>query len=120
MSILFFTIIKVKRIIVVIIIHSGGAHFVVVHVSVVVRVVVLGFRIRVVKIAARLPPHHNISLSGDLCVNDETLFSPKKVSKIGVSHHNEDDKNEHVDSHVFFFSHAQKKHRGKSDFEREE
>jgi hypothetical protein len=121
MSILFFTIIKVKRIIVIIIIiHSGGTHFVVVHVSVVVRVVVLGFRIRVVKIAARLPPHHNISLSGDLCVNDETLFSPKKVSKIGVSHHNEDDKNEHVDSHVFFFSHAQKKHRGKSDFEREE
>jgi dihydroorotase-like cyclic amidohydrolase len=70
MSILFFTIIKVKRIIVVIIIHSGGAHFVVVHVSVVVRVVVLGFRIRVVKIAARLPPHH-LYLSLE---NDETLF----------------------------------------------
>ena len=47
------------------------------------------------------------------------LFSPKKVSKIGVLHHNEDDKNEHVDSHVFFFSHAQKKHRGVA-FEREE
>ena len=46
------------------------------------------------------------------------LSSPKKVSKIGVLHHNEDDKNEHVDSHVFFFSHAQR-HRG-VDFEREE
>tara|TARA_B100000475_G_scaffold109209_1_gene79757 strand:- start:798 stop:1001 length:204 start_codon:yes stop_codon:yes gene_type:complete len=57
MSILFFTIVKVKRIIV-IIIHSG-THFVVVqNVSVVVQVFVLGFRIRVVKIAARLPPHH--------------------------------------------------------------
>tara|TARA_B110000459_G_scaffold2632_1_gene2997 strand:- start:5879 stop:6232 length:354 start_codon:yes stop_codon:yes gene_type:complete len=117
MSILFFTIIKVKRIIVVIIIHSGGTHFVVVHVSVVVRVVVLGFRIRVVKIAARLPPHHNISL--ETFASMTKLSSPKKVSKIGVLRYNEDDKNEHVDSHVFFFSHAQR-HRGKSDFEREE
>jgi dihydroorotase-like cyclic amidohydrolase len=75
MSILFFTIIKVKRIIVIIIIiHSGGTHFVVVHVSVVVvRVVVLGFRIRVVKIAARLPPHH-------LYLSLETFASMTKLS----------------------------------------
>jgi hypothetical protein len=69
MSILFFTIIKVKRILVIIIIRSG-THFVV------VQVVVLGFRIRVVKIAARLPPHHNISRK--ITLSEMTKISPKK------------------------------------------